>query len=86
MKKLIVGSCLTAVGGLSCTALVIAFSFHINHLGSWSDPPGKLNLAIEHTGASILIFPLIIAGMVFVWGLACLFNDQLKPFYDWINK
>lgn len=86
MKQLIKGSCLTVVGGLSSTALVIAISFHINHLGGWSDPPGKFILALEHTGASMLTFPLIISVIVFIWGLSCLLEEQMKPFYNWINK
>lgn len=78
MKKIIIGCCLTAVGAFSNIALLISLSFHINTLGGWSDPPGKLSFAIQSTGASILIFPLIIATIFFIMGLYFLFEEYFK--------
>jgi hypothetical protein len=78
MKKIIIGCVLTAVGALSSSALLISLSFHINTLGSWSVPPGKFICAIESTGASLLIFPLVIATIIFMMGLYFLFEEYLR--------
>lgn len=80
MKKIIVGCCLTAVGAFSNIALLISLSFHINTLGGWSYPPGKLLSATQSTGASVLIFPLIIATILFIMGLYFLFEEYFKKY------
>lgn len=86
MKKMIIGCCLTAVGAFSNIALLISLSFHINTLGGWSVPPGKLMCAVESTGASVLIFPLIIASILFIMGLYFLFEEYIRILFKTKNK
>lgn len=80
MKKIIIGCCLMIVGALADIALLISLSFHINTLGGWSAPPGKLIATIEGTGASVLILPIIIATILFIIGIYFLFKEYKK--YD----
>lgn len=86
MKKIIIGCCLTMVGAFSNIALLISISFHVNKLGGWSDPPGKFMTAIEGTGASVLIFPMIIATILLGVGLYLLLEDYLKTLSNRVNK
>lgn len=86
MKKIIIGCCLTAVGTFSNIALLISLSFHINTLGGWSVPPGKIMCAIGSTGASVLIFPLIIATILFIMGLYFLFEEYIRKLFKSENK
>lgn len=78
MRKIIIGCLLTTIGAFSNIALIIGLSFHVNSLGGWSDPPGKLACAIESTGASLLIFPIIIATITLMVGLYLLFISEDK--------
>lgn len=80
MKKIIIGCCLMIVGALADVALLISLSFHINTLGSWSDPPGKLIATIGNTGASVLIIPIIVATLLFIIGIYLLLKEYKK--YD----
>ncbi|MGL5315761.1 MAG: hypothetical protein ACRC92_21080 [Peptostreptococcaceae bacterium] len=76
MKKIIIGCLLTTIGAFSNIALFISLSFHINELGSWSNPPGKLSSVMQNTGASILIIPIIIATIFIIVGLYFLFSSE----------
>ena len=78
MKKIIIGCLLTTIGAFSNIALIIGLSFHVNSLGGWETPPGKLSYAIQNTGASLLIFPIIIATITLIVGLYLLFVSEDK--------
>ena len=83
MKKIIIGCCLTIVGAFSNVALLIWASYYVNTLGGWSVPPGKFITAIENTGLSVLIIPIIIATLLLIVGLYFLLEEFLMKL---INK
>ena len=78
MKKMIIGSLLTMIGSFSNVILFIGLSFNINTLGSWSVPPGKILSAMQNTGASVLIFPMILSNIFLILGLYFLFTSEEK--------
>lgn len=83
MKKIIIGCCLTTVGAFSNVALLICASYYVSTLGGWAVPPGKFITAIQNTGLSVLIIPIIISTLLLIVGLYFLLEEFLMKL---INK
>ncbi|NQX66099.1 hypothetical protein HQN90_08175 [Paenibacillus alba] len=66
---LVAGTSFLFSGSLLFGAVYLAIANHVPHMGGWSDPPGKLSLALDET---MLRTPYIISILFMIIGVILL--------------
>ncbi|OPH47043.1 hypothetical protein BC351_40415 [Paenibacillus ferrarius] len=72
---LVAGTSLLFSGTLLFGTVYLAIANYVPHMGGWSDPPGKLSMALDET---LLRIPYIISILFMIIGVTLLATAILK--------
>lgn len=75
MKRTLIGGFLSLLGTIWGLAILLGAANNFSETTAWSTPPGRFGTTLVNMG---LVFPLVLAMLLFVLGLAILVYEFFK--------